>query len=96
MILQVFLKEKRNGYTKGSECAYGRKQQRKINYENAVPLIVSTEPVIITVAVYAHEGSNVDAFDTSGVYINTEMDKEIIMLLKGSLSDIMVKLAPSI
>ena len=52
--------------------------------------------MFITTVVNAHEGWNVAMFDTLSVKSYAEKGEDIIMLLKGELSDLMMKVAPNI
>ena len=52
--------------------------------------------MFITVSVDACEGRDVATFDILGAYLHTVSDKDVIMFLERSLSELMVKLAPEI
>ena len=92
----MFLKENCNGDING--CAYEdvRKHRETIKKEEADPTKVATESVFITVAVGAHEVWDVATFDTLGAYIYIKTDKYVMILLDGSLDELMVKVAPKI
>ena len=44
----------------------------------------------------AHKGRDVATFDTRGSYLHTEKYENVIMLLEGSLSEMMAKVSPKI
>ena len=89
-------KENRNIYTKGREFLDGRKQKETIEKEDAVPLTVVTESVLITVELDKHKDWELATFDISGAYLHAETDADIIMFLEGALGEIIVKVAPNI
>ena len=47
-------------------------------------------------AVGTHEIWGVAIFEIPGLYLHTETEEDVIILLCGALADIMVKLAPNI
>jgi hypothetical protein len=52
--------------------------------------------VFITVVIEAHEEHAVAYFDIPGAFLHTNLDKDIIMILKGRLAELMVKMAPNL
>ena len=59
--------------------------------KNAESPTVTNELVFITVAIEAHERKNAVMLDTPRVYLHTDMDEEVVMLLKGRLAELMVQ-----
>jgi hypothetical protein len=57
---------------------------------------VTLEPVLITSTIDAFENREVAIVDIPGSYLSADMDEEVIMLLRGRLSELMVKTAPNI
>ena len=57
---------------------------------------VATESVFITAIINAHEGRNVACFDIPGVFLHADVDKDITMVLKGRLAELMVQVAPNL
>ena len=72
---------------------------KKVRYnknEDAASPTVATESVLITAAVGAHEGRDVEKIDTSGTYLHTETDEDVTMFLEVVLDELMVKVASNI
>ncbi len=44
----------------------------------------------------AHEECNVACFDIPGVFLHTDLDKDITMILKWRLAELMVQVAPNL
>ncbi len=57
---------------------------------------VATESVFITVVIDAHKGRAVACFDIPGAFLHTNSDKDITMVLKGRLAELMVQVAPNL
>ena len=72
--------------------AYGR----YIPKEDSAPPIVSTESTFITAAIATAEKRKVRCYDGPSAFVNTEVDKDVIMVLKGDLADMMVQIAPEV
>jgi hypothetical protein len=92
----MFLKEKCDGIVKGRTCADGWKQRKTAEPGAATPPTVSLEYVLVTSTIEAYEGREVAVVDILGAYLSTDMDEEVIMLLRGRLAELMVKTAPNI
>ncbi len=43
-----------------------------------------------------HKGQDVACFDISGAFLHADLDKDIIMILKGRLAKLMVQVAPNL
>ena len=54
------------------------------------------EAVFITAVIEAHEGREVACFDIPGAFLHTNSDKDITMILKGRLAELMVQVAPNL
>jgi hypothetical protein len=79
-------------------CAYingilQRKYTPKV--EVALPT-VATEPTFITAAIVAKEKRKVQCYDIPSVFVNTNVDKDVLMVLRGELADMMVQIAPQV
>ena len=85
----MFLTQKRSGDIKGRACADGRKQRGKIDKEDAASPMVSLESILITCTIEAHENRDVAVIDIPGAFLHTETDKDIVMLLRGKLAELM-------
>ena len=60
----------------------------------AVSPTVSTESTFITATIAATEKRKVRCYDVPSAFVNTEVDKDVITVLKGDLADMMVQMAP--
>jgi hypothetical protein len=70
----VFITEKRDGRVKTRQCAVGSKQRTYEGYnkaDNASPTC-STDSVILTSVMDAHEGQDVATADMPGTYLHTD------------------------
>ena len=90
----MFLKEKRTGDVKGRACINGAPQRAYISKEEVASPTVSTEPTFITATIAAAEKRKVQCYGVPSAFVNTEVDKDVIMVLKGDLADMMVQIAP--
>jgi hypothetical protein len=52
---------------------------------------ILTEAVIITVVVDAYKGCDVACFDKPGIFLHTDSDKDISMIIKRRLAELMVQ-----
>ena len=92
----LFLKEKRTGKIKGRACINGAPQRAYIPKEEAASPTVSTESTFITASIAAHEHRKVRCYDIPSAFVNTDVDEDVLMVLKGDLADMMVQIAPQI
>ena len=92
----LFLKEKCTGKIKGRACINGAPQRAYIPKEEAASPTVSTESTFITAAIAAHEHRRVQCFNIPSAFVNTDVDKDVLMVLKGELADMMVQIAPQV
>lgn len=93
----MFLREKRNGEVKGRACVNGRPQRESIPKEEAASTTAATESVMLTAVIDAHERRDVATLDIPGAFLHADNnDQNIIMMLKGLLAELMVKIAPQI
>jgi hypothetical protein len=54
---------------------------------------VSTELVFITSAIATSERRHMRCYNVPSVFVNTDVDKNVLMLLKGELVEMMVHIA---
>ena len=92
----MFMTEKRCGRVKSRACANGSKQRQWIRKEDAASPTVMSDSVMITTAIEAHEGRKVITLDIPGAFLNTEIDEEVIMMLRGELAELMVNIDPAL
>ena len=90
----LFLKEKQTGDVEGRACINGAPQCAYILKEDAASPTVSTESTFITAAITAKEGRKVRCYDVPSPFVNTDMDEEVLIVLKGELADMMIQIAP--
>jgi hypothetical protein len=94
--LLLFVKEKRTRKVKGQACINGVPQQAYIPKEEAASPTISTELTIITAAIAASERRKVRCYDTPSAFVNTDVDEDVLMVLKGKLAETMVQIAPQV
>jgi hypothetical protein len=92
----IFLTEKRCGKLKTRACVNGNPQRDYIDKETTASPTVMTDSVMITSAIEAHEGRKVWTCDIPGAFLHTNLDEEVIMLLRGQLADLMVQIDPDL
>ncbi len=92
----LFLKEKRMGDVKGRACVNGAPQCAYIPREEAASPTVLTESTFITASIAAHEKPFVQCYNVPSAFVNTDVDKEVIMVLKGDLAEMMIQVAPEV
>ncbi len=81
----LFLKQKHTGKIKGRACINGVPQQVYIHKEEAALLTVLTESTFITAAIAANEHRLVRCYDIPSALVNTDVNKDILIVLKGEL-----------
>jgi hypothetical protein len=89
----LFLKEKRCRKIKGIACVNGAPQRAYIPKEDAAPRTVSTESMFITSAIAASKKRRVWCYDVPSAFVNTDVDENVLMVLKGELAEMMVHIA---
>ena len=92
----MFIVEKRNGDIKARKCAVGSKQRTFPGYVKAEwsSPTVSTDGVILTSTIEAHEGRDVATIDLPNAFLNALNNEQTLMLLKGKLAELMVQIDP--
>ncbi len=69
-------------------------QRAYIYKEDAASPNVLTESVFITSAIAAKEKRHVRRYDIPSTFVNMNMDKNVLMVLKGELAETMMHIAP--
>ncbi len=92
----LFLKERRTGDIKGRACINGAPQHAYIPKEDVALPTVSTESTFITALVARSKRRKTRCYDVPSASMNTDIDKDILMVLKGELAEMMVQIAPQI
>jgi hypothetical protein len=57
--------------------------------------MIATELVFIMAIVDAHKGRDVACFNIPGAFLYADSDKDITMILRGRLAELMVQVAPN-
>jgi hypothetical protein len=57
---------------------------------------VLTESTFITGAIVASERRKVRCYDVPSAFVNTDVDKDVLMVLKGELAEMMIQIAPQV
>ncbi len=92
----LFLKEKRTGKVKGRVCINGAPQRAYIPKEEAALPTISTKSTFIMAAIAASERRKVRCYNIPSAFVNTDVDEDVLMVLKGELADMMVQIAPHV
>jgi hypothetical protein len=92
----LFLKEKQTGAIKGRACINRAPQREYIFKEEAASPTVSMELTFITAAIAANKKRKVRCYDVPSAFVNTDMDEDVLMVLKGELADMMVQIVPQV
>jgi hypothetical protein len=92
----LLLTEKRNGKIKGWACISGVPQRAYIPKEDAASPTVLTKSVFINSAIATSERRHVRCYDIPSAFVNTDVDENVLMVLKGELAEMMVHIAPQI
>ena len=92
----LFLKEKRCGKIKGQACLNMVPQKAYIPKDEAALPTVLTESVFITLAIAVIKGRHVRRYNMPSVFVNANVDENVLMVLKGKLAEMMVHIAPQI
>ena len=87
----MFLAKKRDGTIKGRVVADGSTQREYTKKEDDASPTVSNGGIMITGAIEAHKRRNVIILDLLNAYLHAETDEDVVMLLRGKLAKLMVK-----
>ncbi len=71
-------------------------QRAYIPKEEAALPTVSTESTFITAMIAASKRWKVRCYDVPSAFINTDIDEDVLMVLKGKLAKMMTKIAPQV
>ena len=94
----LFTTEKRDGRIKSRKCAIGSKQQKSEGYDKATGSspTVSTDGLIVITAIDAHNERDVATIDIPTAFLHAQNDGHVIMLLRGKMVELLVKLQPEL
>jgi hypothetical protein len=96
LLLLLFLKEKRSRDIKGRACINGAPQRAYIPKDEVASPTVSTESTFIMASIAAKEQRKVQCYNVPSTFVNTNVDEEVIMVLKGELAEMMIQIAPEV
>ncbi len=90
--------EKCNGQVCTHTIAEGSKEWRQPGYkkEDGASSTVTTDSIMITVTIDAHECRDVAMVDIPGAFLHAYNNKDTFMLLRGHLIELMVQVGPTI
>jgi hypothetical protein len=71
-------------------------QRAYIPKEEAASPTVSTESTFITAAIAASKRRKVRCYDIPSAFVNTDVDEDVLIVLKGELAKMMVQIAPQV
>jgi hypothetical protein len=86
----LFLKEKQTRKVKGRTCINRAPQRVYILKEEAVLPTVSMKSTFITATIAAHMKRAVHCYDIPSTFVNTDTNKEALMVLKRKLAELMI------
>ena len=91
----MVIEEKRDRTVKGRGVADGSGQRGFIDELDAMSPTVSTEALLISCAIDAHENRTVLTVDIPGAYLHCLMDTDKYVLIEGVLVDLNLQADPS-
>ncbi len=74
----------------------GAPQQAYIPKDDAALPTVSTKSAFVTATIAAKERRKVRCYDLPSAFLNTDVDEDAIMVLKGELANMMIQTAPKV
>ena len=83
----VCIKQKRSGKLKGRASADGRPQRLYIKKEEATSPTVTTEALLISLAIDAKENRAVATADIPGAFLSAKLEAEVHMMIEGDMVD---------
>ena len=86
------LKEKRCSKLKGRTVADGRPQKGMYDKSETASPTVSTDGLMLSIMIDAHEGRDVGTADVAGAYLKAYMTDFVIMKFTGEMVDILCKM----
>ena len=88
------IKEKRDGRLKGRTVADGRTQRTLYDKSETASPTVSTDALMLSIIVDAHEGRDVATADVTGAYLKADMDDFVVMKFMDDSVDILCEMNP--
>ena len=90
----MFLNEKHDGIIKARSCEDGWSQREYTTKSDTSSPTVSLEAMKISCAVDAKEGRYVAVTDIPGTFLQMDMEKDVNMLLEGTIAELVIKFDP--
>ena len=90
----IFLKEGRSGKIKERVCINGALQRAYNPKDDATAPTMANEWLFITSAIAAPKKRYVRCIGVPGAFLDTESEKDVLMVLDGELAEMMVCIAP--
>ena len=88
------IKEKRDGQLKGRTVADGRPQRSLYDKSETASPTVSSDALVLSIVVDAHENRDVATADVTGAYLKADMDDFVIMKFTGASVDLICEMNP--
>jgi hypothetical protein len=63
---------------------------------DSAPPTVATESVFLTPVIEAHKGRDIACSNIPGTFLHANSDKDISMIFKGHLAELMVQVVPTL
>jgi hypothetical protein len=92
-VVSTVSKRLQHGKIKGQACMNGEPQRGYIPKEDAASPTILTESVFITLAITASERRHLRCYNGLSAFVNTDVDMNVLMVLKGELAEMMVHFA---
>ncbi len=92
----LFLKEKQTGKFKDRLCINGAPQRAYIPKEDAASPTVSTKLTNITAAKVTSKKRKVRCYNIPSEFVNRDVYKDVLMVLKSELAEMMFQIAPQV
>jgi hypothetical protein len=89
------IKEKRDGRLKGRTVADGRPQRSLYDKSETASPTVSTDALMLSILIDAHEGEQSATADIAGAYLKALMDDYVIMKFTGDTVRILCEMNPT-
>ncbi len=84
------------GDIKGRAYINSVPQQAYITKEEAASPTISTESMFITASIVVSKRRVVRCYDVPSIFVNTDINEDVIMVLKGELVEMMIQIAPEV
>lgn len=90
----MFINEKSCGTVKGQLVAGGDRQRSYMNRDNVSSFTCSTESIMLTSLINAHEERDGAVLDIPNAFVQTDVDTNVIVKLRGKVADFLINRFP--